>query len=81
MGVSDGIRGDVQAQGGSGMRGVLRLKDVPLTTTQQMISSGSGALLVSLFTTPFDVVKVRLQAQLKTKNKIPKGTHYPRSNT
>lgn len=39
--------------------------DIPLTTAQQMISSGSGALLVSLFTTPFDVVKVRLQAQLK----------------
>jgi len=32
---------------------------------QQMISSSAGALLVSLFTTPFDVVKVRLQAQLQ----------------
>jgi solute carrier family 25 protein 39/40 len=30
---------------------------------QQMISSSAGALGVSLFTTPFDVVKVRLQAQ------------------
>jgi len=41
------------------------LKKAPLTTTQQMVSAGSGSLLVSLFMTPFDVVKVRLQAQLK----------------
>ena len=37
---------------------------------QQMISSSAGALGVSLFTTPFDVVKVRLQAQLKTPERI-----------
>lgn len=30
-----------------------------------MIASSAGALLVSLFTTPFDVVKVRLQAEIK----------------
>jgi len=36
-----------------------------LHPVQQMVSSSAGALLVSLFTTPFDVVKVRLQAQLK----------------
>jgi len=36
-----------------------------LHPVQQMISSSAGALFVSLFTTPFDVVKVRLQAQLK----------------
>lgn len=34
--------------------------------SQQMMSSSVGAMLVSLFTTPFEVVKVRLQAQLKT---------------
>ncbi|XP_064643524.1 probable mitochondrial glutathione transporter SLC25A40 isoform X2 [Lineus longissimus] len=32
---------------------------------QQMIASCSGALLVSLFVTPLDVVKIRLQAQHK----------------
>ena len=34
-----------------------------ITVGQQIISSCSGALLTSLLTTPFDVVKVRLQAQ------------------
>lgn len=34
-----------------------------ITARQQVISSCSGALLTSLLTTPFDVVKVRLQAQ------------------
>ena len=34
-----------------------------ITPVQQMMSSCSGAILTSLLTTPFDVVKVRLQAQ------------------
>lgn len=34
-----------------------------ITVRQQIISSCSGAVLTSLLTTPFDVVKVRLQAQ------------------
>ena len=34
-----------------------------ITPVQQMLSSCSGAVLTSLLTTPFDVVKVRLQAQ------------------
>lgn len=34
-----------------------------ITPIQQMLSSCSGAILTSLLTTPFDVVKVRLQAQ------------------
>jgi len=34
-----------------------------LTPSQQMISSGAGALMVSLFMTPLDVVKIRLQTQ------------------
>ena len=34
-----------------------------VTTLQQMMSSCSGALMTSLLTTPFDVVKVRLQSQ------------------
>ena len=38
-------------------------KQATVTPVQQVISSCSGALLTSLLTTPFDVVKVRLQAQ------------------
>ncbi|XP_023329941.1 solute carrier family 25 member 40 isoform X2 [Eurytemora carolleeae] len=34
-----------------------------LSPRQQMLSSGAGALMVSLFMTPLDVVKIRLQAQ------------------
>ena len=34
-----------------------------ITAGQQVMSSSSGALLTSLLTTPFDVVKVRLQSQ------------------
>ncbi|TRY71057.1 hypothetical protein TCAL_02401 [Tigriopus californicus] len=34
-----------------------------VTPAQQMMSSCAGALLVSLFMTPLDVVKIRLQAQ------------------
>ena len=34
-----------------------------VTPLQQVISSCSGALLTSVLTTPFDVVKIRLQAQ------------------
>lgn len=34
-----------------------------LSPVQQMVSSGAGAMLVSLFMTPLDVVKIRLQTQ------------------
>jgi len=34
-----------------------------ITPVQQMVSSGTGAIIVSLFMTPLDVVKIRLQAQ------------------
>ncbi|XP_017308963.1 probable mitochondrial glutathione transporter SLC25A40 [Ictalurus punctatus] len=34
-----------------------------ITPVQQMVSSCSGALLTSLFVTPLDVIKIRLQAQ------------------
>jgi solute carrier family 25 protein 39/40 len=40
-----------------------RLSDI--TPVQQMVSSCSGAILTSLFMTPLDVVKIRLQAQRK----------------
>lgn len=36
-----------------------------ITPLQQMVASCSGALLTSLFVTPLDVVKIRLQAQQK----------------
>ncbi|XP_033495744.1 mitochondrial glutathione transporter SLC25A40 [Epinephelus lanceolatus] len=41
-----------------------------ITPLQQMAASCSGAILTSLFVTPLDVVKIRLQAQ---KNPFPKG--------
>ncbi|XP_064404420.1 probable mitochondrial glutathione transporter SLC25A40 isoform X1 [Halichondria panicea] len=42
-----------------------------ITPLQQMLSSGSGAILTSLLTTPFDVVKVRLQAQQRSAHLKP----------
>lgn len=39
--------------------------DGGLTPGQRMISSCSGAILTSLFVTPLDVVKIRMQAQSK----------------
>nr|XP_057940173.1 probable mitochondrial glutathione transporter SLC25A40 [Doryrhamphus excisus] len=44
--------------------------DGGITPIQQMAASCSGALLTSLFVTPLDVVKIRLQAQKKP---FPKG--------
>ncbi|KAK2844571.1 hypothetical protein Q5P01_011230 [Channa striata] len=41
-----------------------------ITPVQQMVASCSGAILTSLFVTPLDVVKIRLQAQ---KTPFPKG--------
>lgn len=41
----------------------MRASEVVLTPGQQMLSSGTGAMLVSLFMTPLDVVKIRLQTQ------------------
>ncbi|XP_072548375.1 mitochondrial glutathione transporter SLC25A40 [Salminus brasiliensis] len=41
-----------------------------ITPLQQMISSCSGAILTSLFVTPLDVIKIRLQAQISP---FPKG--------
>uniref|UniRef100_A0A4W4E7W2 Solute carrier family 25 member 40 n=1 Tax=Electrophorus electricus TaxID=8005 RepID=A0A4W4E7W2_ELEEL len=41
-----------------------------ITPLQQMMASCSGALLTSLFVTPLDVIKIRLQAQ---RSPFPKG--------
>ncbi|XP_075998815.1 mitochondrial glutathione transporter SLC25A39 isoform X2 [Genypterus blacodes] len=35
----------------------------PISPLQQMLASGTGALLTSVFVTPLDVVKIRMQAQ------------------
>ncbi|XP_017280614.1 solute carrier family 25 member 40 [Kryptolebias marmoratus] len=48
-----------------------------ITPLQQMVASCSGALLTSLFVTPLDVIKIRLQAQ---KNSLFKGKYYLYSN-
>ncbi|KAB1276200.1 Solute carrier family 25 member 40 [Camelus dromedarius] len=36
---------------------------IKVTPLQQMLASCTGAILTSLMVTPFDVVKIRLQAQ------------------
>ncbi|CAF1228022.1 unnamed protein product [Rotaria magnacalcarata] len=51
----------------------------PIKPYQQIIASGSGAVLTALFMTPFDVIKVRLQSQ--TSNAVrhfsTKSSHLP----
>lgn len=39
-----------------------------ISASQQIVSSCSGAILTSLLMTPFDVIKVRLQAQARSAN-------------
>ncbi|XP_019403992.1 PREDICTED: solute carrier family 25 member 39-like isoform X4 [Crocodylus porosus] len=41
-----------------------------ITPLQQVLASGTGALLTSLFVTPLDVVKIRLQAQRTPFSKV-----------
>ncbi|CAI5790379.1 solute carrier family 25 member 39 isoform X1 [Podarcis lilfordi] len=41
-----------------------------ITPMQQMLASGTGALFTSLFVTPLDVVKIRLQAQRTPFSKV-----------
>lgn len=46
------------------------------TITEQIISSCSGALITSVFVTPFDVVKIRLQVQSSSTVKKKCYLHY-----
>ncbi|KAM8947313.1 mitochondrial glutathione transporter SLC25A39 isoform 1-T1 [Pelodytes ibericus] len=48
-----------------------------ITPFQQILASGSGALLTSLFVTPLDVVKIRLQAQKKPFSKVLSVKSFP----
>ncbi|XP_070224958.1 mitochondrial glutathione transporter SLC25A40 [Bos mutus] len=50
---------------------------ITVTPLQQMFASCTGAILTSLMVTPFDVVKIRLQAQ---NNPFPKGKCFLYSN-
>ncbi|KAL8175900.1 UNVERIFIED_CONTAM: hypothetical protein K2H54_013472 [Gekko kuhli] len=55
-----------------------------ITPMQQMLASGTGALFTSLFVTPLDVVKIRLQAQRTPFSKVlsvqsmPWSIHQPK---
>lgn len=44
-----------------------------ISPVQQMLASGTGALLTSFFVTPLDVVKIRLQAQQTPFHQAPWG--------
>ncbi|KFM81683.1 Solute carrier family 25 member 40, partial [Stegodyphus mimosarum] len=44
---------------------LVRREDVSLTVPEQVLSACAGALVTSLFVTPLDVVKIRLQVQEK----------------
>ncbi|GFR15227.1 solute carrier family 25 member 40 [Trichonephila clavata] len=43
----------------------LESEKITVTIQDQLMSSSAGAVLTSLFVTPFDVVKTRLQVQVK----------------
>ncbi|XP_029428754.1 solute carrier family 25 member 39 isoform X2 [Rhinatrema bivittatum] len=51
-----------------------------ITPLQQMLASGTGALFTSLFVTPLDVVKIRLQAQKAPFSKVLSVESVPWTN-
>jgi len=54
---------------------------ISITPLQQIVASGSGAVLTALFMTPFDVIKVRLQSQTSNavRHILRKSPHGPSS--
>jgi len=61
--LSEGQRRQMALMAGRGMPSAAALEGAALDSKQQMMASGVGALMVSFFMTPLDVVKIRLQAQ------------------